>query len=290
MVSRSWTGVLAGTASALIGGGWQVVTRHSTTAAEVAPGELAALRYLLPAIVLAPLLRGLLRPGRPWAAMALMAAGGGLPFGLLAISGTAFAPAAHMGVLVAGASPLLAAALAALLWGERVGGIRLAGLGLMACGVASLSVALPGATGLAWLGDLLFLLAALAWAVFTLAYRRSGLGPWQAAAVVNCASAAMILPWVLLHGLPTLQALPWPALALQALWQGVLAGLLAFALFAFAIDRLGASAASFGALVPVAATVGGWVWLGDPLGRAEAFAVAATSCGVLLASGFFSRR
>src|SRR5262245_6327129 len=113
-------GLLAGLASALIGGGWQIATRHSTTATGVAPADLALLRYAIPAVILLPVL------WRAWPklrrtdgrCLLLMAAGGGLPFGLLAIGGTQFAPAAHMGVLVAGAAPLFAAGLAWCVWRE----------------------------------------------------------------------------------------------------------------------------------------------------------------------------
>lgn len=47
-------GVLAALAAALIGSGWQIVSRHGVTTS-LGPVELAVLRYGVPALVLLPL-------------------------------------------------------------------------------------------------------------------------------------------------------------------------------------------------------------------------------------------
>lgn len=110
---------------------------------------------------------------------------------------------------------------------------------------------------------------------------RSGLRPWEGTAFVNAASAALLLPWLVWQGAPTLAFVAGPALLTLALWQGVLAGLLGLALFTVAIDRLGAApAAAFGALAPVVSAIGGALWLGEALGPAEWLAVGATAAGV----------
>ncbi|MFS2055838.1 EamA/RhaT family transporter, partial [Variovorax sp. CT11-76] len=51
--SLPWTGVLAALATALIGSGWQIVSRHGVTTS-LGPLELAVLRYAIPALVLLP--------------------------------------------------------------------------------------------------------------------------------------------------------------------------------------------------------------------------------------------
>jgi drug/metabolite transporter (DMT)-like permease len=162
----------------------------------------------------------------------------------------------------------------------------------------SLAVLLLGAksllvwSGQTWRGDVLFLAAALLWAGYALAFRGAGLTPWQAAAVVNGWSALAVAAWALVRVLDggglSLTALPWPALAWQALWQGLLAGLVGLWAYSQAIARLGAAqAAAFGALAPAVSAVGGWLWLGDALTAVEGAAVAAAVAGVGLASGAF---
>lgn len=288
-------GFAMGVAAALIGGGWQVATRMATTATHVAPADLVILRYGIPALLLAPILwrMGVVPKSASRGGLVLLWLGAGLPFGLLAIAGTRFAPTAHMGVLMAGASPLIAAALSWMIWRERVSGLRAVGLILM-----TLAVLLLGAKSLlAWSsetlrGDLLFLAAATLWAIYALAFRRLGLTPWQAAALVNGWSALVVIAWVVMRFLQDsevgLSALPHSVLVWQAVWQGLLAGVLGLWAYSVAIARLGAAqAAAFGALTPVVSALGGWIWLGDALTAVEVVAVTAAVGGVALASGAF---
>ncbi len=317
-------GLAMGTAAALIGGGWQVATRAATTGshlASIAPADLVVLRYGIPALLLAPVLwRVGLVPALPagvsrWR-LAWLWLGAGLPFGLVAMAGSRHAPAAHMGVLMAGATPLFATALAFLVWRERPGRLRGLGLALMTLAVTLLGgtslvdgfaggVSGGSVSGLAagqpdggagafasgtWRGDMLFLIAACLWAVYTLAFRRIGLGAWQAAAFVNAWSAIAVLAWVLLRGGTGLGAVPAADLAWQALWQGLLGGVLGLWTFSVAIERLGAApAAAFGALAPVVSAIGGWFWLGDVLSPLDLVAVFLAVAGVALASGAFVR-
>ena len=285
--SNRAAGVALGLLAALIGGSWQVVTRQSATTT-IAAQDLVILRYGIPALLLAPLWwRCGLRPaGVPAWRLALIVGGAGLPFGALAIGGAALAPAAHMGVLMAGAGPLFTAALAWALWREQPGRRRGSGLLLMA-----LVVGLLGAGTLAsWrpghaAGDAMFLLAAALWTTFALALRGSGLGPWQAAALINAWSALGVMAWVLARGGTALLDAPLPHLLQQALWQGVLAGVVGLWAFNAAVARLGApGAAAFGALAPAVSALGGWWWLGEALGPLEQGAVAAAVFGVWLAS------
>jgi drug/metabolite transporter (DMT)-like permease len=292
LAGASLIGLVAGLTCALIGGSWQVVTRQSTTGT-LGRGDLVWLRYFIPALVLLPLIlrMGLLPAGVPRRSLALMLLGSGLPFGLLAMTGSRYAPAAHMGVLMAGAAPLFTALFAWMFFSERPDRWRSCGLAFMAVGAALLGAkALSGsALAGAWRGDLLFLLAAASWSCFTLTFRRSGLTPWQGAALVNTWSALLLLPWLcwlLWQGQFHLFDAPPRDLMWQALWQGVLAGLLGLWTFNVAIHRLGAAAAAaFGALAPVVSALGGWWWLGESLTATDTLAVGCAVVGVALASG-----
>ncbi|WP_298932415.1 EamA family transporter [uncultured Ramlibacter sp.] len=276
-------GLLAALLAALIGTGWQLVSRHGVTTS-LGPIELAVLRYGLPALMLSPCLRGLglLPAGVPRLVLLLLVAGGGLPFGLLVLSGAQFAPAAHIGVFLSGAMPLFAALLAWRVEGERFNALRKAGLLLVALGVAILGSA--GWGNASWRGDLLFLLAALAWAVYTLAFRRSGLTPWQGAALVNAWSALLlllVLPWL---GAPRLLTAPWPDLAFQVVWQGGIAGVLGLVTYTAAVVRLGAARAALSsALVPPMTALGAFWVLGEPLAASSGLAVALVAWGVAVA-------
>jgi drug/metabolite transporter (DMT)-like permease len=293
-------GLLLGCAAALIGGSWQVLTRLATTSttAMLNPIDLALLRYAIPALLLLPILRrgGLWPRDVSKPALLFVLAGAGLPFGLVAMSGTRFAPAAHMGVLMAGASPLIAAVLAWVLWRERAGGWRALGLAAMAVGVGLLgarSIATIDLSGAGtWRGDALFLLAAMLWAAYSLAFRRSGLAPWHCAALVSAWSTLLVLPlwiWSAAHQGSSLNQVAPQTLLFNAVFQGLVAGLLGLWTISAAIVRLGATqAAAFGALAPVVSAVGGWWVLGDSLSALDGLAVAFAVVGVLLASGALS--
>lgn len=292
MSRNTFIGLLAALAAALIGSGWQIASRHAVTTT-LGPLELAVLRYGVPALVLAPLLwrNGLVPGGVPAVRLACMIVGGGLPFGLLALAGVQWAPAAHMGIFLAGSVPLFTALGTGLVYREWLAPIRLLGLLLVLAGLAVLGAHSLSAGLGAWRGDALFVLAAMLWAVYTLAFRGSGLTPWQGAALVNAWSALLLLPVAVLWGVPRLASAAWADVVWQALGQGVLAGLLGLVTYMAAIARLGAARASLSAaLVPVTTALGAVVLLGEPVTRITLGALALVTAGVALAAGLLQRR
>lgn len=278
-------GLAAAFVSAAIAAGWQVATRAGLTTGGLTAIDLALFRYGIPALVLLPLLlrHGLWPSSAPrWLAVPLLL-GGGLPFGLIAMTGAQLAPVAHMGALLAGTTPLFTGLLAWLLLKERLTPRKLAGFVVVGIGIAliaSTSLADFGRGTLA--GDALFLLAALTWAVFTVAFRASDIPPWHAAALVSLASALVALPLWLATGTERLLAASAPELLWLAAMQGVLAGLAGFWSFAVAIRHLGAiGAALAGAMVPVLAAVGGVLFLSEVPGPLVLAGVAATVIGIV---------
>jgi len=291
-------GVGAALVTVLIWGGWVVTTRLGVTTS-LAPEDVCFLRYLVPALVLAPVLwrRGLAWDRLGWRGSLLLAAGAGAPFFLVAAAGMRFAPAAHVGALLPGTMPLFVALFSALFLGERLGRFRLAGFALILAGVAVIGgmgllddAASGGPFSQEWRGHVLFLAAAAMWAGFTLALRRSGLDPWHAAALVSAYSLAGFAPIYLLVLQPRLLDVPWPEVALQAGIQGVLSGLVALAAYGIAVTRLGASrAAAIGALTPVVATLIAVPVLGELPDPPTLAGIAGVSLGVVLASGALRR-
>lgn len=250
--------------------------------------ELACLRYGVPALVLLPLLLkvGLLPRQLPKTTLALLVLGGGLPFGLVVLGGAQWAPAAHIGMFLTGSMPLFTALMAWAVLGDRVTGIRLAGLLMILAGLLVFGAASLGQLAQTWRGDLMFLLAAVLWAVYTLAFRKSGLSPWAGAALVNAWSALLLLPLAWYVSVPKFATAPWQDILIQAAGQGVMAGLLGLVTYMAAIARLGAARASLsGALVPLLTGLGGaWV-LNEPLSGSSLAAIALTMVGVALGSG-----
>lgn len=286
-------GIAAAFASVAIGAGWQVATRLGTTTS-LQPVDLALLRYCIPAILLAPIWWRV----RPIPAnvdrrvLLAMLIGGGLPFGLLGMVGAQFAPVAHMGALLPGAMPLFVALLAAIVLGERFSVARLAGFMLILLGIAAIGArALLVRDDGAWRGDLLFLSAAFVWAIYTIAFRRSGMTPWQSSAIICLWSALFVMPLWLLSGPERVLAAPVADLVLQFIMQGIVAGVAGLWLYALAVAGIGPSrAAAIGALVPVLSAVGGAVLLGEFPDLPVMAGVVLTVCGVLLASGVLALR
>lgn len=287
-MSRSTTlGLLAALAAALIGSGWQITSRHGVTTT-LGPVELAVLRYGVPALVLLPVLlrsTGLLPAGLPKSRLAMLVVGGGLPFGLLVVAGAQWAPAVHIGVFVSGSLPLFTALGARWVDGTPITGLRLAGLLMVAAGLAGFGLVDPAGLANTWRGDLCFLLAAMLWSVYTLVSRRAGLSPWEGTALVNAWSALLLAPLLLVAGAPRLLTAPWTDVAWQALGQGVLAGLLGLVTYLAAVAHLGAARASLSAaLVPLLTACGAAALLGEPLQPQTAAAAAVVALGVLLAA------
>lgn len=289
---RRLVGVLAAVATVTIWGSWIAVTRWGVTSS-LSPYDLAILRFAIPCLVLLPALAikwRRLPPLRP-ALILTMAAGAGLPFLLLVASGMTYAPAAHAGSLLPGTMPLFVALLSAALFGERLGGTRICGYFASLAGVV-----LIGGVGLfvggagEWRGHLLFLAGAALWAGYTVAFRRSGLSAWQAAALINGASLLVLAPAYLLGLKPSLLSVSWSELAIQAISQGLLSGLLALFLYGTAVTRLGASqAAAFAALSPVVTTLVAIPLLGEVPQPVTLAGVALVSVGVALSSGALGR-
>ncbi|MBN9498331.1 MAG: DMT family transporter [Alphaproteobacteria bacterium] len=278
-------GLAAAFAAAAIGAAWQIATRAGAST-DLGPLDLAMLRYGVPALALSPVLwrAGFWPRTARLALIAPIFLGGGLPFGLVAMAGAGLAPVAHMGALLPGTMPLFTALLAFAVLGERIGRQRAIGFAIVAAGVAAIvGPALAVGGDGAWRGDFLFLAASALWAVFSVAYRRSGLGAWQVSALLAALSFACVLPLWLIAGGGLLSA-SWRDVALQVAAQGICAGLLGTWTYALAIRHLGAGRAALsGALVPALSALGGFAMLGEMPDLSTAAGIVLTMLGIALA-------
>jgi len=273
-----------------IWGAWIVFT-HQAVTHSLSPAAIALLRMIPPTILLAPAIRraGIFARGRI-VPLILCIIGAGTPFVLLTATGMQYASSADFAALVPGTMPLLVALLSALIFKERLGWLRV--LGFVCCSVGVFAIAgrsIADADASTSFGHILLLLAALNYAVYTLAFRASGLTPIEATGIVAFWSLLMILPFGTMPVIEAIRAGHLHEVAFQLVLQGVLSGIIALVAFNTGIERLGASnGAAFVALVPVVATLLAIPILGEWPDLAAIVGVATTSLGVLLASGILT--
>ncbi len=273
--------------------GWIVGTRYAVRGA-LLPHDIALMRFIVPAVVLAPywLKSGLKPKSVPWPTIGFIVAGAGLPFYLAIATGLQLAPAAHAGMLLPGTMPLFVALIALFLMHEKFGWRRGTGYLLIAVGGAGIGAytILTGSIEGAWRGHILFVTGAFLWAVYTHAFRGSGLKSQEAVAIMSVWSLILLVPIWFAVGRTGIFDASWAEIGSQFLLQGVVSGLIALTTYGMAVDRLGASgAAAFAALVPVLVTLLGIPVLGEVPDLATLISAACVCIGVFMASGVISR-
>lgn len=286
------TGYAGALVTVLIWAGWILATRH-TAGTALGTIDLGLIRYGVPALVLAPvwLRTGLLPRKLPVLLLILMVAGSGALFFQVAAFAIHATPASSVGVLLGGSMPLATALIGITIFGERPDRMRVAGFAAIIAGVALLLArSLAGTAGTGWTGYALLPAAATLWAIYTHAFRRSGLSPLEGSALIAVWS---FLIHLLLAGIfgSTLASVPLKEIALQITSQGLLSGLVAMVAYGVAVRSLGGTqAAAFTALTPVLAMIGGAMLLGEQIGPFEIVAAVITAAGVALSTGILSPR
>ncbi len=272
---------------------WMLATRWGVRST-LSVWDLTALRFASAGLILLPvaLRRGLdprrLGPGaKGWGLAAAMVAGAGFVYQLFAASGFAFAPISHGSVMLPGTMPLFVATLSVLLLGERIAASRRIGFFLIPAGVVCLAWAgFAHGLGGEWRGQALFVFSAFLWASYTIAMRKSGLSPLDAAAFVCVWSAILYLPFYAWFASDGIARAGWGEIAFQTLIQGVLSSVVSLIAFNRALQLLGASrGASLASLVPVLATLFAIPLLGEWPAPLDWVGVAVISTGVYLAAG-----
>ena len=173
---------------------WSVVTRLAVTTSLDA-WDIAALGFA--GFLLSPVLmrRGFALDRLGWLGLAVLIAGQGAPYVLVAAAGLRFAPARDGGALNPGCMPLFVALIMALALAEKLSAPRKFGLALMLAG----ALAIIGSNAANWgasriFGDALFLCAAFLSACSTVAMRQAKLDPLHTAALISTASLVIAKP------------------------------------------------------------------------------------------------
>ena len=278
--------IVYGGLAALIWGAWPVVSRFGVQQTLTAY-DVTALRFAVAGLVLLPLVwrHGFGRVG--WFGALVLAAGAGVPYVLITVSGLALAPAGHAGVIIPSCM-LTLSMIGGWLWlGDRPGRVRLTGVAVILSGVALTGWrGLSGGGETAWIGDLMFLASGLLWATYTVASRRWSVEPLHATALVSVLSMMLYLPIYLLFCEPRVFDAPATEIVVQAGFQGLFAGILALLFYTRAVAILGAArGALFAALVPGLAVLLAFPLLGESPSALELVGVVAVTVGMVLALG-----
>ena len=260
------------------------VSLRSSGRLALEPSTLATLRFAPAGLLLLPRLwlnrRDLARVG-PWRAL-LIVAGGGLGFFLLASIALREASTDTASVLILGTLPLMVALVGALWlrrWPSRG---QWPALALIVAGAAWIAIGNPALTA----ATLWRLLAcSLAWALYTVALRVSGLAVLDAAALVAAGSLLLLLPWLVLSPPWQLAELSPATLLPPLLVQGVLVGLVATLCYGFSLERLvSLRVAAAGALAPLLAALMALALFGEAPAPAALPGMALLMGGVLTSS------
>lgn len=215
---------------------------------------------------------------------------GGMLYAMLAYSGFVYAPAAHASVLMPGSLPLWTALLAALILGDRITPTRALGLALIVggdllVGGSSLLHALDG-SGI-WRGDVLFILASMAWSTYSVLARRFALDAVRATIAITVLSFVIYVPvytlmlWLRLVPGQALVA-PWNDMAFQMAFQGVGSVVVSGIGFTKMIQHFGpVRSTMITALVPGLSAVSAAIFLGEPLVWNVWAGLALVTCGIV---------
>lgn len=284
--SRRAVGVLCAIAVILLFASFTLVSRLGF-ASTLQPMDLAAMRFSIAGVLMAPSLwhyglSGVRR--RDAAALALF---GGLGFALAAFTGFSLAPAAHGGVLLHGTLALTTFALARITSGAQASRRRAVGLVTILAGIAAIGWdSIAAGSGGQLLGDGALLLASFSWSAYGLLAQRLALAPAQSASIVAVLSMCCFLPgYVLLPGAGrSIFLATWQELLLQGMFQGVLIGAASIFVYSRAVAALGAvQTALFTAAVPAVTTMAAIFVLAERPSSAVLFGVVLVTVGMALA-------
>ena len=189
-------------------------------------------------------------------------------FNVLYLNGLRMAPALDGAIIVPGSGPMLTALLAWPMLRERLRGAGILGLVVALAGLVL--VMRPGGAQAAGrlLGDALFLLSALCWAIYSVVGKAAMVRftPVSATFYAQVAGVVMLLPFAVAErGWTQLQTAPasaWVGLVYLAVFVTVLA----FVFFYEGLSRIGAIRASaFALLIPVFGVLLSVLFLGERL-------------------------
>lgn len=243
--------------------------------------DLTVLRFGVAALILAPvaLRRGAKTDRLGLVGLVAMVITFGAPYVLLISLAMKTAPASAAGALNPGMMAIISVLLGRMIFGDRIGAARFAGLLLTTAGVFLFT----RAGGAITTGHLILIGTGCMWASYTLIVRHTAIPALNATAIIAVGSAAFYLP-VYLVALPKqILAAPLADVLMQAGFQGVLVSVVAIYAFNRSAELLGPVAgATLPALIPVVTLGLGVLVLGETAGSGEIGSAALVTLGLAL--------
>lgn len=284
-------GLACGLAVPFIWGAWIVASRFGVTHS-LTPYDVSALRVGVGSLIVLPVLLTHGLSGLALGRAVVISIGAGAPFALTTFSGMALAPVAHAGVLTNGSMPIFAAIISLIWLHERPTRQRLLAMALIIIGGLLIGgdSFTAAASPLQWWGDILLIAAGGIFALYMTALRKWQPEIRQTIVAVPVVSAALYIPvWALFLPSELLRAEtfpPWPEVALQAGFQGVIASVIVVMLITRATRSVGATTiAVFLAGAPALAVVFGIILLAEVPTILAWAGLAVTTVGMVLAVG-----
>lgn len=278
-------GLLAAGVVVLCWTGFNIVSRVGSTGA-LTPYDIAALRFGVSGLIALPFFFRL-APSDQWLRYFTLSLLAGVAYSLFAYIGFSYAPTAHAGIFINGGIPFWMVILVALTTGFHLSKKVFIALAVTTAGLLLIAWRSLGEIGSSdvWKGDLLFLAAAWCWAMFGLLGRRWQVPPRTAIVSIAVISLAIYLPIYLLWLPKTITTAAPGEIALQAVYQGIIAALIASSMYTYACQTIGVYRASMMlALVPGASALGAWILLGEALSATTIVGLVLVTVGATLST------
>lgn len=256
--------------------------------------EVLVLRLVPAFLIMLPLMfkLGVILKGQSILSLLMIALGATAVFPYLISSGVYFAPASDAGALAPGTLPFWAALFAFIITGDKPSKIRFFGLIIILIGaflVGAYSILSTNDQN-TWKGHLLFLAASAMWSIYSVYFRQSGIDPLTGLVFGLFWGTAVAIPLLIIFGNVSFQKATASDIFSMIILQGLLIAILAMLLYNFAIRQLGpAQTAAFGALTPILALIGGFVFLGETITLLKSLGILIVAIGVILASGILEK-
>ena len=275
----------------LIWGSFTLISRVGATQV-MTTWDIGALRFMTASLVLIPI--QIYR--REWRFLfdmrvLVLALIGGVAYSIFVYAGFAHAPAAHAAIWMNGLLPFWTAIAALIVLKEALSRDNWLSLSVIAIGLIGMSSLMYEEHEFALgIGDLFFILASMAWGIYTALLKRWMLPPWQAMAGVALISTLIYLPIYGLFLPSRLADATIEQILVQSVFQGICVVIIAMLTFIGAVERLGAvKVGSILALAPLLAALAAVPLLGEPLSLAMLVGLIAVSIGALQPWRFFRK-
>ena len=221
---------------------------------------------------------------RDWRGIVALAVVGQCVYQLLFISALARTSVANSSLIIA-CTPIFVALISAGLGQERVTPWQWAGAALSAAGIYIVVGGGAAVTRATIAGDLMMLSAVVCWSASTVGARR--LVARMSPLVVTGYSMAIGCAFYLPFAWPAIRRVGWGSVSSHAWWavalSAVFALCVAYMIWYTALERIGNTRTSvYSNMVPIAAMLVAWLWLGERIGPSKLAGAAAILIGVAL--------